>query len=100
MSRILVAVPFLLGGPALAADDLTALKSGPDDTPPRKLLHTYLLGECNKHLAARKAEVEKLKTPAEIAARQADLRAKFVAALGGFPEKTPLNPKVVGTLKR
>ena len=33
----------------------------------------------------RKAAVEKLKTPDEIAARQKALREKFVAALGGFP---------------
>jgi cephalosporin-C deacetylase-like acetyl esterase len=85
---------------AFAADDLTVLKPGPKETPPRKLLHTHLLAECQKHFDARKAEVEKLKTPEEIAARQKVLREKFVAALGGFPEKTPLNAKTVGTLKR
>src|SRR5262249_45122905 len=60
----------------------------------------HLIAECQKHFEARKAEVEKLKTPEEIAARQKVLREKFVAALGGFPEKTPLNAKTVGTLKR
>ena len=28
-------------------------------------------------------------TPAALAARQAEVRAKTIAALGGFPEKTP-----------
>jgi dienelactone hydrolase/pimeloyl-ACP methyl ester carboxylesterase len=99
--RTLVAAALCVLSPlVVAADDLTVLKPGPDDTPPRKLLHAALLAECRKHFETRKAEVEKLKTPAEIAARQTALKAKFIEAIGGFPEKTPLNPKVVGTLKR
>jgi dienelactone hydrolase len=101
MRRILLALILAAGAAtAFAADDLTVLKAGSKDTTPRKLLHAHLLAECQKHFDARKAEVEKLKTPAEIAARQQALRAKFVEALGGFPEKTPLNAKVVDTLKR
>ncbi|MBN9120359.1 MAG: acetylxylan esterase, partial [Planctomycetes bacterium] len=84
----------------VAADDLTVLKSAKGETPPRKLLHAYLIAECDKHFTARRAEVEKLKTPADVAARQKALREKFVEALGGFPEKAPLNAKTVGTLKR
>src|SRR5262245_44317750 len=89
-----------LSGTLLAADDLTVLKPDAKGTSPRKLLHSHLLAECDKHFAKRKAEVEKLKTPADIAARQKALHARFVEALGGFPEKTPLNAKTVGTLKR
>ncbi|MCE9561983.1 MAG: acetylxylan esterase [Planctomycetes bacterium] len=101
MSRILIAVSlFATATLGFAAEDLTVLKPGPKDTPPRKLLHTQLLAECQKHFDARNAEVEKLKTPADIAARQTALKAKFIQAIGGFPEKTPLNAKVVGTLKR
>jgi cephalosporin-C deacetylase-like acetyl esterase len=94
-----VAVLLLLAAPA-AADDLTVLRPKDGETPPRKLLHSFLLAECQKHFDARKAEVEKLKTPADVAARQERLRKEFAAALGGFPEKTPLEPQVVGTLKR
>lgn len=39
-------------------------------------------------------------TPAALAARQAEVRAKTIAALGGFPEKTPLNAQVTGRLPR
>ena len=97
--RCLVAV-LLAAGTAVATDDLTALTSGPKDTPPRKLLHNYLLTECQKHFDARRDELEKLKRPADVAARQKVLREKFITALGGLPEKTLLNAKVVGTLKR
>lgn len=101
MPRSLLAFAFVAtSATAFAADDLTVLKPGPNETPPRKLLHATLIAECQQHFNQRKAAVEKLKTPDEIAARQKDLRAKFVAAIGGFPEKTPLNAKTVGTLKR
>jgi dienelactone hydrolase len=90
----------LLSGSVIAADDLTVLKPDAKGTSPRKLLHAFLLAECDKHFAKRKAEVEKLKSPTDIAARQKALHAKFVEALGGFPDKTPLNAKTVGTLKR
>ena len=38
-------------------------------------------------------------TPAALAARQAEVRAKMIAALGGFPEKTPLNAQVTGRVQ-
>ncbi len=65
----------------------------------RNELHKYLLGETTKHFDARRAEIAKLKTPDDIRKRQAELKAKFITALGGFPDKTPLNAKVVGTLQ-
>ncbi len=89
----------LASGPA-AADDFTLLKPAADGTPPKRFLHDLLLAECRTKFAARLAEVEALKTPADIAARQARLRKELVAALGGFPEKTLLNARTVGTLTR
>ena len=41
-----------------------------------------------------------LKTPEEVAAYQREVRAKAVEALGGFPERCPLNGRVLGTLER
>jgi dienelactone hydrolase len=70
----------------------------PED--PRKMLYKYLQAEAQKMFDARRAEVAALKTPEDVRRRQERLRAQFIEALGGFPEKTPLNPRVVGTLKR
>ncbi|MGL4555704.1 MAG: acetylxylan esterase [Gemmataceae bacterium] len=64
------------------------------------MLRSFLLAECQKHFDARRAAVARLKTPADIQARQKALRAKFLDALGGLPERTPLKARVVGTLKR
>src|SRR5262245_62507204 len=95
----LAAFLLVLAPAVRAAEDLSVLN--PADVPePRKMLHTFLLGEAKKHFDARRVAVDQLKTPADIERRQTELRAKFVAALGGFPEKTPLNARVVGTLPR
>ena len=40
------------------------------------------------------------RTPAEVSARADKVRAAAVAALGGFPEKTPLNVQTVGRVAR
>jgi dienelactone hydrolase len=71
----------------------------PEDQP-KKMLQDFLLAECGKHFEARRKAVEAMKTPEDVRRRQESLRAKFIEALGGFPEKTPLNAKVVGTVER
>ncbi len=70
-----------------------------EDVPPRGMLRAFLMAECQKHFDARRAEVARLKTPDAIAARQKALRERFIEALGGLPEKTPLKARTVGTLK-
>jgi dienelactone hydrolase/pimeloyl-ACP methyl ester carboxylesterase len=82
----------------IAQDDLTVLKET-NGVPPRKMLYEYLRGECQKHFDARRQVVARLKTPEDVRARQKMLRAKFIEAIGGLPERTPLNARVVGHLK-
>ncbi len=89
----LLAAAFLL----VAQEDLTVLQAG---DRPKKMLEEYLLAECGKAFDARRKEVAALKTPEDVVRRATALRAKFIEALGGFPEKTPLNARVVGTLQR
>src|SRR5437868_1658024 len=73
--------------------------TGQDPTPdPRRMLYTYLQSEAKKHFDIRRHDVADLKTPEDIRKRQERLRGKFLEALGGFPDKTPLHAKVVGTL--
>jgi dienelactone hydrolase len=81
----------------VAQEDLTVLQAG---DRPKKMVEEYLLAECAKAFDARRKEIDAIKTPADVAKRGDSLRAKFIAALGGLPEKTPLNAKVVGTLSR
>jgi dienelactone hydrolase len=81
---------------ALQSEDLTVFK--PEDQP-RKMLYAHLQAECGKQFDARRKAIAALKTPEDVKKRQEDLRAKFIEALGGFPEKTPLNGRVAGSVK-
>jgi dienelactone hydrolase len=70
------------------------------DSEPRKMLYKYHLAQAQKYFDARRETVAKLSTPEEIAKRQQYLKAKFIEALGGFPEKkSPLNARKVGDIK-
>jgi cephalosporin-C deacetylase-like acetyl esterase len=51
-------------------------------------------------LADRERRVAQLSTREEILGRQRFVREKILQAIGGLPERTPLNPKVTGILKR
>jgi cephalosporin-C deacetylase-like acetyl esterase len=85
---------------APAQEDLKVLKADAGEVPPPKMLYAYLQGQARKLFDARRQAVAALKTPEDVRKRQQELKAQFIEALGGFPEKTPLNPRVVGTLQR
>jgi len=96
MRKLAVVVLLVLGGKGLTQDDLRVLSA---DQQPRKMLYNYLLKEAQKHFEVRRRVVADLKTPAEIRKRQEYLKERFIRALGGFPAKTPLNARVVGTIR-
>jgi cephalosporin-C deacetylase-like acetyl esterase len=96
MRSLAVVSALLVSGVAAGQEKLQILSPEPE---PRKMLYGFLLGEAQKHLDVRKKLVAALKTPEEIHKRQEELRAKFLEAIGPLPQKTPLNAKVVGTLK-
>src|SRR5262245_35253482 len=72
---------------------------GPEDRP-RKMLNAHLVAQHGKLFADRRDALAALKTPEDVRKRQEFLRARFLESLGGFPERTPLNAKVTGVLKR
>lgn len=59
-------------------------------------LGAALRAEAATHLAKRPS----LPTPAAIQARAAQFRKQLIANIGGLPEKTPLNPRITGTIER
>ncbi|MFN4257929.1 MAG: alpha/beta hydrolase family protein [Gemmataceae bacterium] len=81
----------------LAQDNRNVLPAAVEGGPPRRLLQTFLLGETGKQFDVRRQAIAGLKTPEDVRRRQQELRERFIAALGGFPDKTPLNAKVVGS---
>jgi cephalosporin-C deacetylase-like acetyl esterase len=66
-----------------------------------ELFHTYLMEELDELMDKRRLEIEEsLTTIEKLKARQAQLKNDYLNLLGIFPEKTPLNPLVVGTIER
>src|ERR1700722_2016114 len=106
MNRIVPVVVFLLpalllfGAPRALAQNESNVLGAAETSAPRKMLAAYLLAEAQKHFDARRAELAKLKTPEDVRKRQEMLRARMIDALGGFPDKTPLNPQIVGKEQR
>jgi cephalosporin-C deacetylase-like acetyl esterase len=64
------------------------------------MVDAYLSRIAEGHWKARKAEIAALKTPGQIRARQQRVRETMLRSLGGWPEKTPLNAHITGTLYR
>ncbi len=60
----------------------------------------YLAREAAEAWTARRAKIAALRTPSDVTRRQKEIRTWLVNALGGFPEKTPLNAKVTGGFSR
>jgi len=79
-----------------SAEDLTCLKEG---ERAGSRLYAQLQQEAYAALDKRKEACEALKTPADIRVYQQRLREFFVKQLGGFPERTPLNARTVGTIE-
>jgi cephalosporin-C deacetylase-like acetyl esterase len=80
-----------------AEDDLSVLGKQRD---PRKMLYAALQKQAGEHFREREKAVAALDSPAAVARRQQELKARFIQALGGFPERTPLNPQIVGREQR
>ncbi|MBP6508718.1 MAG: acetylxylan esterase [Opitutaceae bacterium] len=82
--------------PGAGAEDLTVLPPLVDGLAPTELLEDQLKKLAFAALGQREAAYEQIKTPADVTAWQQRQRASFLAALGGLPERTPLNPRVTG----
>lgn len=82
-----------------SAEDLTCLKAEAGVSAPSSLHYERLREEAYSALDRRRDVYEQLKTPEQIRDYQKRLRDFFVKQLGGFPERTPLNAQVVGTIE-
>lgn len=85
--------------PVAAADDLTVLPRSAGGVAPEAMMNAYLKRAAYAALDRRDAEYEKLQTGAQLEAWQRSRREAFLTALGGFPERTPLNARITGELK-
>jgi hypothetical protein len=98
MLRIHVLVVLPLLSASCLAEELVVLPSENTNQEPRQMLSAWLKQQAYAAREQRQVAFEQVKTPGEIKAWQEQLHAVFVGELGGFPERTPLNPKLVGAL--
>ena len=64
------------------------------------MLYHHLSAQAFQHLDERAAKVATLKTEGQWLKRQEEIRQILMEIVGPFPEKTPLNPKVVGVIDK
>ncbi|MEK7404994.1 MAG: acetylxylan esterase, partial [Acidobacteriota bacterium] len=92
---LLTPVLLLCSSPALFAQESLRVTGGLGG-----MVERHLTAVARQHWEARAAKVAALRTPAEVTERQAYIRQRVIEALGGFPERTPLNARITGTLER
>jgi hypothetical protein len=81
-------------------EDLTVLRGTAEFSNANQMLPQYLMKIALGCLESRRQRVAQLAAPEDIAHRQAYVRDVIIKAIGGLPERTPLNSKIVGTLDR
>ena len=100
MKRAAFSLLLALAPSLVAQDDLTVLKPLTDGTTPAAAFEKWLLTGFSKLTAERSANLTKtIPSKAACAKWQEDRRAFFLERIGGVPERTPLNPKITGTLQ-
>ena len=72
------------------------LKNVPELGDPSKMMETWLNAQAFEALDRAAARRAALTTPEAVAAYQEEMKAFFIRQLGGFPERTPLNPQITG----
>src|SRR5688572_24354448 len=90
--------PRLAAQPGGPDDALRVLPSPSKPVKSEGMLRDYVRKESHAAFARRMQRYEALKTVEAIDTYKRELRARFVESLGGFPERTPLNARVVGQL--
>jgi len=94
-------VIFLTNNKVNAQNELDVVKNNwlQYSDAPNSLYH-YLTGEAFELLESRAREISKIKTKDELLQWQAKVRKTMGEILGPFPEKTPLNAKITGIVKK
>lgn len=78
-----------------AADLLAAARQPREGIEPDEMLTAYVRRRTRDRLAELEATFEDRTDPAAITAAQRELREAFREAIGGFPDRAPLDPVVV-----
>jgi len=83
-----------------ADENLRVLPETIDGVAVSDMMNHYLRQHAQREFEEWKREYEQRKTPEQVAEYQKRLRQKFMEAIGGLPQRTPLNPQVTGVVRR
>lgn len=83
-----------------ADENLRVLPETIDGVATNKIMGHYFRKQAALQFENWKREYEQRKTAEQVSEYQKRLRAKFIEVLGGFPDRTPLNPQVTGVVRR
>jgi cephalosporin-C deacetylase-like acetyl esterase len=97
---VVLAVLLAAGAGCQTAEQLNFLTGLTEFRDLRDMLPAYLRGKAADLLAQRRQVVARFSSAQDLAQRRQYVRARMLAALGGLPERTPLNPRVVGVIER
>ncbi|HYM09283.1 MAG TPA: acetylxylan esterase [Bryobacterales bacterium] len=92
--------PLQAQSPHSGAERLDFLTGLSDFHDLRNMLPEYLDRIAMAQLDERARTIAQISTPQDVAARRAYLRERMLRALGGLPQRTPLNAQVTGVLER
>ena len=96
---LLVVLTWILPAEIVLGSELRVLPASSRPDGEVRLLQDHLRPLVHAALDRRLQAYEALKTPDQILDYQERLRTEFIESLGGFPDRTPLRPRVVGRLQ-
>jgi dienelactone hydrolase len=100
MKRAALSLLVALAASVSAQDDLTVLKPLPDGTTPDAAFEKWLLASFSKLTTERATKLgQAIPSKSACLKWQEERRTFFLTQIGGLPERTPLNPKITGTLQ-
>src|SRR5512143_468787 len=67
---------------------------------PSGFLITHFIEQADRYYDLRDKEITKLQTRSEWLKRQDYVKAALLEIFGPFPEKTPLNPRIISVLRK
>lgn len=98
LTTVVVLPPTVVPAEAPSADVLTDQRRPQLVHGSRGMLNAWLAAEVDRALDGRLQQVEQLIDGGDVAAYQQQMRDVFLNALGGLPPRTPLRPRVTGTV--
>ncbi len=100
ISMVVVCLSLLVNAVTLADENLQVLPETINGIKAGDMMKHYLQGQAQEQFEKWKAEYQQRTTPEQIAEYQKHLRSKFLEAIGEFPQRTPLKPRITGVVQR